>query len=109
MSLRHLRMVKAPPIPTVNWTGFYVNGGFGYGMWTADTHTEIAPGSPVAPVSWEHRQGGKGWLGRIGLGFDYQLTQRIVAGVFGDFDFSSLEGPIIDPATAIAGQIKQTQ
>jgi outer membrane immunogenic protein len=101
--------VKAPLVPVTNWTGFYLSGGFGYGLWAADTYTTVAPGSPTAPASYEYRQGGKGWLGRVGLGFDYQFNPRIVAGVFGDFDFSSIEGTIIDPATALAGQIKQTQ
>ena len=31
--------VKAPMAAGTPWTGFYVNGGIGYGMWAADTGT----------------------------------------------------------------------
>jgi outer membrane immunogenic protein len=41
--------VKAPLVPVTNWTGFYLSGGFGYGLWAADTYTTVAPGSPTAP------------------------------------------------------------
>lgn len=92
-----------------NWTGFYINAGGGYGLWTADTTTAFTPGAPTPPMVINSRQGGSGWLGRVGVGFDYQFTSRIVAGVFGDFDYSSIEGTIVDPAPAIAGQIKQTR
>ena len=30
-----------------NWTGLYINGGFGYGMWVADTIPEV-----IAPGTW---------------------------------------------------------
>ena len=53
------------------------------------------------------RQGGKGWLGVAGAGFDYQIMPRIVAGVFGDFDFSSLKGTIQDQGPFFVGSIKQ--
>jgi len=28
-----IKSASAPPPPGVNWTGCYVNGGGGYGMW----------------------------------------------------------------------------
>jgi len=91
-----------------SWTGFYINAGGGYGLWSAETTTRTTPGAPTPPMTTNSRQGGSGWLGRVGAGFDYQFTSRIVGGVFGDFDFSDIEGTIVDPAPAIAGQIKQT-
>src|SRR5262245_15337074 len=53
-------------------------------------------------------QGGKGWLGRVGIGYDYQFASHIVAGLFGDYDFSSLKGTIQDQNPFLAGEIKQT-
>jgi hypothetical protein len=41
-------------------------------------------------------QGGKGWLGVAGLGYDYQLMPKIFVGVFGDYDISSLKGSLVD-------------
>jgi outer membrane immunogenic protein len=89
------------------WTGFYVNGGIGYGMWAADTNT-IDPITGACFTCVNQIQGGKGWLGVIGGGFDYQITRNIVAGVFSDFDISSLKGTIQDEAPFLAGDIKQT-
>ena len=32
---------KAPMMaPVPSWTGFYLFGGFGYGLWEADTYTD---------------------------------------------------------------------
>jgi outer membrane immunogenic protein len=106
--------VKAPPVaaPTFGWTGFYLNGGFGYGLWAAD-ETTISPGifgfsAGTCLVCVPQRQGGKGWLGTAGAGFDYQINDRIVAGVFTDADLSSIKGTIQDEFPFIAGQIKET-
>ena len=84
------------------WTGFYVNGGIGYGMWAADT-TTVDRGHGVCVLCETQVQGGKGWLATIGAGYDYQFTPKIVAGVFGDFSISSLKGTIQDRADLVAG------
>jgi outer membrane immunogenic protein len=94
---------KAPMAAATPWTGFYVNGGIGYGMWAADTY-----GVGLFSQSVNQIQGGKGWLGVIGGGFDYQFTSNIVAGVFADFNISSLKGTIQDESPFFAGDIKQT-
>ena len=101
--------VKAPalaPTPAYNWTGFYVNGGFGYGMWTADT-TTFNPVTGNCVLCVEQRQGGRGWLGTAGAGFDYQFAPRIVGGVFGDADFGSISGTIQDQTPLFAGTTKE--
>ena len=99
--------VKAPlaaPAPATKWTGFYVNGGYGYGVWSADT-TTVNPGACVLCV--DQVQGGKGWLGVVGLGFDFQPTANIVVGIFGDFNYASLKGTIQDQGPFLAGDIKE--
>jgi outer membrane immunogenic protein len=97
---------KAPPAAAVNWTGFYINGGFGYGLWSADSTTQFIGAGCIVCVN-EH-QGGKGWLGVIGAGYDYQFAPSFLAGVFGDYNFSSLKGSIQDPVPETVGEIKQT-
>ena len=88
---------KAPPPPVYNWTGCYINGGGGYGMWNQDHYAEYGP--PISttfdPVSVTYTNGGRGWLGTIGGGCDYQMplfNNRVVIGVFGDYDPMSLTG-----------------
>src|SRR4051812_28232761 len=72
--------VVAPAAVVTSWTGFYVYGGGGYGLWAADTSTSRPAGGPPIPVlPTIQRQGGKGWLARAGGGFDYQFNSRIVA------------------------------
>ena len=99
--------VKAPMAAGVPWTGFYVNGGVGYGIWAAD-QTTIDPTTGVCAHCITEVQGGKGWLATIGAGYDYQFTPRIVAGIFGDASISSLKGTIQDGSPFFAGDIKQT-
>lgn len=78
--------VKARPIvPVVSWTGFYVNGGLGYGLWAADTKT-VNPVTGACVLCVDQTQGGRGWFGTVGVGYDYQFNNWIVGGVFADFD-----------------------
>src|SRR6185437_12260253 len=67
----------------------------------------IAGAGPACTTCVTQVQGGKGWLARIGLGYDYQFTQRIVGGVFGDLDLASLEGTVQDGGPFRTGQIKE--
>ncbi len=85
---------KAPPImaaPVYNWTGFYLFGGAGYGMYTADSHDETYPGTPVA-ITINQRSGGHGWFGTVGGGYDWQFAGSWVAGIFADAQFGEIRG-----------------
>lgn len=96
---------KAPPPPPAvwDWTGFYIGGAIGYGLWSADTQAVGDPtaGPPFAGAALTSTitNGGRGWVGQINGGFDYQFNQYIVAGVFADWDPSSISGTL---ATATA-------
>ncbi len=49
--------------------------------------------------------GGRGWLGEVGGGFDYQFpvaSLSVVVGVFGDYDFGNVKGQFTNNA-AFAG------
>jgi outer membrane immunogenic protein len=95
-----------PPAPAYSWTGFYFAAGGGYGMWVADT-TTVDPVTGRCVLCVEQRQGGRGWFGTVGAGFDFQVSERIVLGVLADYDFSSLKGTIQDQGPFFAGEIKQ--
>jgi len=86
---------KAPPPPRAySWTGCYLGGGGGYGMWTQySLVTESTSGAVTAPTT----NGGSGWFGQGQAGCDYQFTAPIfnagvVVGLFGDYEGGSITG-----------------
>jgi outer membrane immunogenic protein len=91
---------KAPPapVPVANWTGFYVFGGAGGGIWDANNNVVTGvPLTPGIPVSLNTKTGGDGYFGTVGAGYDWQFNGSWVAGIFGDGQFGSLKGNISDP------------
>lgn len=85
----------APPPPAANWTGCYVNGGVGYGLFNQENYSVV--GAPAAAFTTTSNGAGEGWLGRVGAGCDYQTPlfgNRLVIGAFGDFDFMDLKGNV---------------
>ena len=98
---------KAPaPIAAVyNWTGFYIFGGGGGGLWAADSNVQTFPGAPIA-ITRDQRLGGSGWFGTVGIGYDWQFSGRWVAGIFGDGQFGDIRGSLSDPDFGIEGREK---
>ena len=94
-----------PPPPVYNWTGFYLFGGAGYGLWEADT-TTVDPVTGVCVLCVEQRQGGRGWYGTVGGGYDWQFGGPWVAGIFADGQFGSIKGSIQDQDPESVGQEK---
>lgn len=91
--------VKAAPVvaPVANWTGCYVSGGIGYGMWQQENtvYTDPSLGGPKIQLTDHVDAGGRGWLGRVGAGCDYQFgmgSWNMLIGVFGDYDFTDIHG-----------------
>jgi outer membrane immunogenic protein len=76
--------VAPAPLPVATWTGCYLTGGVGYGMWNQDNTTFDSGG----PIDFQHTDGGRGWLGRVGGGCDYQFWQKFVVGALADYDFA---------------------
>jgi outer membrane immunogenic protein len=86
-------IMKAPPPPAFSWTGCYLGGGGGYGMYDAETTLIFANGVGNVPLD----QGGKGWFGTAQGGCDYQLptpifNSTIVIGAFADGDWGNIHG-----------------
>jgi outer membrane immunogenic protein len=98
---------KAPMMPEAvyNWTGFYIFGGAGGGLWSADT-TTINPATGVCVLCTNQRQGGSGYFGTVGAGYDWQFNSSWVAGVFADGQFGSLKGTIQDQGPFFVGNEK---
>jgi outer membrane immunogenic protein len=91
--------VKAAPlpVPVANWTGCYVGGGGGYGMWNQEnTLFDDVRNAPVrTQLTGTTTAGGRGYFGTVQGGCDYQFgigAQQFVIGAFGDYDFADLHG-----------------
>ncbi|MGJ4932218.1 outer membrane protein [Bradyrhizobium sp. HKCCYLS2038] len=99
---------KAPMMAPVapSWTGFYIFGGGGGGLWNADTTiVNTVGGAPILGVN--QKQGGDGWFGTVGAGYDWQVTPSWVVGILADGQFGSIKGTIQDQGPpGIAGSIK---
>src|SRR5215469_462265 len=94
--------LKAPPMPVYNWTGCYINGGVGYGLFDQE-HTSInIPGNGAA-ISGTVNTAGEGWLGRFGGGCDYQISSSFVIGVLGDYDWTHIHGTFQNPFSGAGG------
>jgi outer membrane immunogenic protein len=96
---------KAAPIASVyNWTGFYVFGGGGAGLWAADSNVQTSV-TGVA-ITRDQRLGGSGWFGTVGIGYDWQFNGPWVAGIFGDGQFGDIRGSLSDPFNGVEGREK---
>jgi len=104
MAPRYAKAPPAPMAPIYNWTGFYIFGGGGGGIWSADSNVNTFPGSVA--ISRDQRMGGDGWFGTVGGGYDMQFGGKWVAGIFGDAQFGSLKGSISDPTLDVEGRMK---
>src|SRR3954471_21234634 len=81
----------APAVPYVTpWTGLWIAGGFGYGLADIE-HSVRDPLFPLAPFDTGHDNGARGWLGKVGIGYDYQMSNWVI-GAFADATFSDIAG-----------------
>jgi outer membrane immunogenic protein len=108
---------KAPALAAAayNWTGFYIFGGAGGGLWNADSNVNssgiatppfVAFGPAGTPLIRDQRLGGDGWFGTVGAGYDWQFNGRWVAGIFGDGQFGDIHGSLSDTFSFTEGREK---
>jgi outer membrane immunogenic protein len=97
--------LKAPlrPAPVYSWTGCYLEGGGGGGMWD-QSHTDTLTATGAA-ITGEQSAGGRGYYGEAGGGCDYQFALgnlgNFVVGILGGYDFMSLKGAYSDTGLGI--------
>jgi len=77
---------KAGAAPVATWTGFYVGAGVGAG---AVVHKLDFGGGSFDGV------GGEGIFGTVIVGYDRQIDQRWVMGIFADYDFSGITSDLV--------------
>ena len=90
-----------PPAPVWSWTGFYIFGGAGGGLWAGDQHTQTTVGG--LPLAIDQRDGGSGWFGTVGAGYDWQVNPSWVVGILADGQFGSIRGTIHDTVVGLSG------
>src|SRR6266849_2944160 len=96
---------KAPMMsPAPSWTGFYIFGGGGYGMFDSNTFVTTFPGG--TPLTIGQKVGGDGFFGTVGAGYDWQFSGSWVAGIFADGQFGSIKGTIQDQGALVLGSEK---
>jgi outer membrane immunogenic protein len=99
----------APP-PPPSFTGCYLYGGGGYGLWNIDHSAEVLG----AQFTTETTSGGRGWLGGGGGGCDYQFGagtgfwSNWVVGAFADADAMDLHRNFQSAVPGIAGEEKES-
>jgi outer membrane immunogenic protein len=100
------RYTKAPvaaPVAYTSWTGCYLGGGGGYGMWNQEnTNFAGAPGATRVLLNDFTTSGGRGGFGTLQVGCDYQFSNFVV-GAFGDYDFASIKGRVSDGIPVFGG------
>ena len=105
LAARPYTKAPAPVAPAYSWTGFYIFGGGGGGLWDSDTSV-VTTGTGAPIVGINQKQGGDGWYGTVGAGYDWQFSSSWVAGIFADGQFGSLKGSIQDQSAFLVGQEK---
>ena len=102
--------VSAPPVAPqatlvhqATWTGCYVGGGGGYGMFNQPTRFFVTNTVGVGPTI---DNGGRGWFATAQVGCDVQIASNWVIGAFADYDFADIKGDMFVQATAWVGQEK---
>jgi outer membrane immunogenic protein len=93
-----------PPAPVWSWTGFYIFGGAGGGLWASDQHTQLT--GVGTPLAIDTRNGGSGWFGTVGLGYDWQVNPNWVVGILADGQFGNIRGTIQDTSFGWTGYEK---
>src|SRR5437879_9717237 len=84
LGARPYTKAPAPVAPVYNWTGFYIFGGAGGGLWNADSNVQStgvvgafgafgAFGPAGTALTRDQRLGGSGWFGTVGIGYDWQF------------------------------------
>ncbi|MBR0693010.1 outer membrane protein [Bradyrhizobium lablabi] len=98
---------KAPPpiAPVFSWTGFYISGGAGGGVWEADTGIVNTFTGACILCGFNQQQGGDGWFGTAAIGYDWQISPTWVFGIFGDGQWGSMKGTIQDQTALVGGRI----
>jgi outer membrane immunogenic protein len=96
--------VKAPPVATYAWTGFYAGGYFGDAIGNAKTHTD----DPAAPGTnpGVNRLNEKGLTAGLTAGYNWQFDPHWLVGVEGDFGWLDIDRTVLEWNDAVLVGLK---
>lgn len=100
LAARPYAKAPPPPVAVASWTGCYIAGGGGYGLWNQENTTYDVTTTPRTQLTATTTAGGRGYFGTVGGGCDYQFQAanwQVVIGAFGDYDFASMKGNVAEP------------
>lgn len=95
-----------------DWSGFFISGSVGYGWGNTDVDVGgiIDNGVDVLDIVGKGDADPEGFLGSVGLGYDWTFGRGLVFGVFGDYTFGELDDKfdfrISEPIPATFGPVK---
>ena len=95
MAPRTYSKAPAPMVAVANWTGCYVGGGGGYGLFNQENTGYQDNAIPRTRITETVTTGGRGYFGTVQGGCDYQFalgTYNLVVGALGAYDFADLKG-----------------
>ena len=101
--------LAAPVAYAPSFTGCYVGGGGGYGLWNQENTTFDNSFIPRRQVTGETTAGGRGYLATVQGGCDYQFGLggfNLLIGAFGDYDWANMRGNLDVPNLALFGREK---
>jgi outer membrane immunogenic protein len=97
LAARPYTKAPAPVAYAPSWTGCYVGGGGGYGLWNQENTVFSDTPAPRTQLTQATTEGGRGYFGTVQAGCDYQFGlggYNLLVGAFGDYDFSSLKANV---------------
>ena len=106
-----------PPVPVASWTGCYIGGGGGYGVWNQENQGFLDPTlvgrvGPRVVTTETETSGGRGYFGTVQGGCDYQFGLggwNLVVGAFADGDWGNQKGTLNLPVSTLIGDEKLSQ
>jgi outer membrane immunogenic protein len=86
--------IKDAPVAMPTWSGFYLGAGVGYGHLIGENNYSDSSGDFSSTPS----DSAAGGLGTLVIGFDRQVRERYVVGLFAELDWSSIKLDDSSPA-----------
>jgi len=101
MPIKAPRYKASVPVAAYDWTGFYIGGHGGYGLFI-DNHTAVTA-NPDFPAGFQFDEGrSDGGFGGVQVGLNYQIRQWVI-GIEADYSWANIKGSTTTFSPIVAG------